>query len=82
MDTAQGIFALNTRRDYDGSSRRLLDIKDTWGRNWLTFLSVKEETYEVLKRLRLKGEDDDALIRRVVEFARCYMILFGMEDVE
>ena len=28
----------------------------------MPFLSVKTETYEVLNQLRLKGEDDDALI--------------------
>ena len=48
----------------------------------MNFLSIKEETYELLKRLRLKGEDDDALIKRIVELARCYMVLIGMEDVE
>ena len=48
----------------------------------MPFLSVKEKTYEVLRRLRLKGEDDDALIQRIVELARCYMLLRGMENTE
>ena len=48
----------------------------------MTFLSIKDETAEALKLLRLKGENDDALIRRIMELARCYMVLRGMEDVE
>jgi len=46
----------------------------------MTFLSIKDETCEALKLLRHKGETDDALIKRIVDLARCYMILFGMED--
>jgi len=46
----------------------------------MTFLSIKEETSESLRLLRHKGESDDALIKRIVELARCYMVLFGMED--
>lgn len=46
----------------------------------MTFLSIKDSTYEDLKLLRLKGEDDDALIQRIVELARCYLILWGLED--
>jgi len=46
----------------------------------MTFLSVKTETLEALKLLRHEGETDDALVKRIVEFARCYMVLFGMED--
>jgi len=48
----------------------------------MTFLSIKDETAEALKLLRMKGEDDDALIRRILELARCYMVLLGMEDME
>jgi len=48
----------------------------------LPFLSIKNETYESLRRLRLKGENDDDLIMRIVELARCQMILLGMEDTE
>lgn len=48
----------------------------------MTFLSVKDETYEALNLLRLKGENDDALIRRILELARCHMILLGMEELE
>jgi len=46
----------------------------------MTFLSVKSETLESLKLLRQQGESDDALIKRIVEYARCYMVMFGMED--
>jgi len=46
----------------------------------MTFLSITEETYAVLKKLRQLGETDDALIKRIVEYARCYMILRGMKD--
>lgn len=48
----------------------------------MPFLSIRSETYEVLKLLRLKGENDDALIQRIVELARCQMILLGMEEQE
>ena len=46
----------------------------------MTFLSLKSETYDSLRLLRHKGESDDALIKRILELARCYMILFGMEE--
>lgn len=46
----------------------------------VTFLSISDENYKTLKLLRHKGESDDVLIKRIVELARCYMILFGMED--
>ena len=45
-------------------------------------IRIKDETYEVLNRLRLKGETDDAMIRRIVESARCYMIIQGSEEKE
>lgn len=48
----------------------------------MTFLSIGDETAEALKRLRLKGESDDALIQRILELARCYMVLIGTEDTE
>jgi len=47
----------------------------------MTFLSIKTETSKLLRLLRQPGETDDALIKRIVELARCYMILFGMEDI-
>lgn len=46
----------------------------------MNFLSISDENYKALSLLRHKGETDDALIKRVVELARCYMVLFGMED--
>ncbi len=48
----------------------------------MTFLSIKDETSEALKLLRHKDETDDALVKRIVELARCYMVLFGMEEKE
>ena len=46
----------------------------------MTFLSISDENYKALRLLRHKGETDDALIKRIVELARCYMLLWGMED--
>jgi len=48
----------------------------------MTFLSITEEIDAVLNRLRLKDETDDALIKRIVEYARCYMIIKGAEDMD
>jgi len=48
----------------------------------MTFLSIKEETYAALGKLRQKDETDDALIRRIIEYAKCYMIIQGAEDVD
>ncbi len=48
----------------------------------MTFLAIKDETAETLRLLRHKGETDDDLIKRLVEYARCYMILWGMEDTK
>lgn len=45
----------------------------------ISFLSVREETFETLNLLRWKDEDDDFLLRRIVEYARCYMIIRGSE---
>lgn len=36
----------------------------------MTFLSIKDSTYEALKLFRLKGEGDDALVQRIIELAR------------
>lgn len=46
----------------------------------MPFLSVREETYKALRLLRREGESDDELVKRIVELARCYMVLEGMED--
>jgi len=43
-------------------------------------LHVKEETIETLNLLRQENEDDDGLLRRIVEYARCYMVIRGAED--
>ncbi|GAH15394.1 unnamed protein product [marine sediment metagenome] len=45
-------------------------------------MTFTRETYAILNKLRLKGENDDALIRRIVEYAKCYMVIKGAEDVE
>ena len=44
------------------------------------FLSIKEETSLLLRRLRRKDESDDALIKRILEYAKGYMIAYGMLD--
>ena len=49
----------------------------------MTYITnVKEETYAALMRLRLEGETSDELIKRMVEYARCYMIIKGAEGSE
>ena len=48
----------------------------------MTFLSVSDETCEALMLLRHEDETDDDLIKRIMEYARCYMILRGMENNE
>ena len=46
----------------------------------MTFLSLSDETYEELMLMSHEGETDDALIKRILEYARCYMILRGMQN--
>lgn len=48
----------------------------------MPFLSLTDATYAALRLLRLPEESDDLLIRRILKFARCYMVLIGMEEVE
>lgn len=43
-------------------------------------LAISDETFKALRRLRLKGETDDALIMRILEYAKCYMIIQGAEE--
>ena len=43
---------------------------------------VKEETWAALVRFRLEGLTGDELIKRMVEYARCYMIIRGAEGSE
>ena len=45
-------------------------------------ISVKEETYAALMTLRSEGETVAELIKRLVEYARCYMIIHGAEGSE
>lgn len=44
--------------------------------------NVKEETWADLMRFRLEGETGDDLIKRMVEYARCYMIIKGAAGSE
>ena len=46
----------------------------------MTFLSISDENYKALSLLRQMDETDDALVKRIVEYARCYMILRGMQN--
>jgi len=46
----------------------------------MNLLSITAENYKTLSLLRVEGETDDDLIRRVVEYARCYMIIKGAEE--
>jgi len=43
-------------------------------------LSLTEETLEALNLLRQESEDDDALLRRIMEYARCYMVIRGASE--
>ena len=43
---------------------------------------IKEETYADLMRLQSEGETVDELIQRLLEYARCDMIIRGAEDSE
>lgn len=72
----------------DVREKEWVSIKDLEERGvikLMTFLSVTEETLEALNLLRWQlgeGEDDDSLIRRIVEYARCYMVIWGAEGSE
>jgi len=47
----------------------------------LTYIApIKEETFAALMRLQREGETFDELINRLLEYARCYMIIRGAED--
>ncbi len=45
----------------------------------MTLISIKEETHADLMRLRGEDETVAELIKRMVEYARCYMIILGAE---
>lgn len=45
-------------------------------------LSLTEETNAALMRLQSEGETVDELIKRMVEYAKCYMIIQGAEASE
>ncbi len=46
----------------------------------MTTLSISEKSNIILNRLRDKGESDEALIERVLDYARGFMVIFGMTD--
>jgi len=46
----------------------------------MPFLSLSDETHKILSRLRVKGETDEALIKRIVEYAESFMVIYGMTD--
>ncbi len=46
----------------------------------MTTLSISEKSNIILNRLRDKGESDEALIERVLDYARGFMVIFGMID--
>lgn len=48
----------------------------------MPFLSLSEETYQALTRIRQPDESNEDVIRRVIEDARCYMVLQGMENTD
>lgn len=48
----------------------------------MPFLPLREETYQNLLNLRKDYESIDDLVQRVIEAARCYMVLQGMENTD
>lgn len=48
----------------------------------MTLISVNEETYAALMMLRSEGETVAELFKRLLEYARCYMLILGAEGSE
>ena len=46
----------------------------------MKLLAISNDTFEALQLLRQVDETDEALIERIVKFARCYMIIIGSEE--
>lgn len=48
----------------------------------MTPLKLRKETTDLLNLLRREDENDDELIQRIMEYARCYMIIQGADTKE
>ena len=46
----------------------------------VSVLNVSEETSIILNRLRSKGESDEDLIARILDYARSFMLVYGAVD--
>lgn len=44
----------------------------------MTVLNVSEESSVILNRLRVEGETDEALMKRLLDYAESYMIIYGV----
>lgn len=47
----------------------------------LTTIPVMKETRDALKMLGMKGESYDALIKRLIEAAKCQMLYRELDDI-
>lgn len=47
----------------------------------LTTIPIMKETRDALKMLGMKGESYDALIRRLIEAAKCQMLYRELDDI-
>ncbi len=43
-------------------------------------ISVSEAASVILERLRVQGETDEELIKRLLSYAESYMIIYGVMD--
>ena len=46
----------------------------------MAVLHISEESSVILSRLRVKGESDEALMKRLLDYAESYMIVYGVID--
>ena len=47
----------------------------------ITTIPIKKETRDVLKMLGMKGESYDALLRRLIETAKCQMLYRDLDEI-
>jgi hypothetical protein len=47
----------------------------------LTTIPIMKETRDALKMLGMKGESYDALVRRLIEAAKCQMLYRELDDI-
>ncbi|MCZ7362792.1 MAG: hypothetical protein O8C58_05605 [Candidatus Methanoperedens sp.] len=47
----------------------------------LTTIPIMKETRDALKMLGMKGESYDALLRRLIETAKCQMLYRELDDI-